>query len=61
MWDDVPDHFLVNVDENGNGPTEPENTVGYSCWCGRSTLYDDPYGPVDPECEGSQWGQSQNP
>jgi hypothetical protein len=34
MWD-LPDHLAMPVDERGDGPAEPEDTVRIVCSCGR--------------------------
>lgn len=36
---DLPEHFLIPVNKDGDGPAEEQDTVDYVCACG------------DPECE----------
>jgi hypothetical protein len=33
MWD-VPEHLLVPVTANGEGPAEGKEIAYYACWCG---------------------------
>lgn len=35
MWD-VPEHMLIPVDVDGNGPAEPPDAHHLACWCGDS-------------------------
>lgn len=34
---ELPEHLLIPVDADGNGPAEPENTAREACWCGDNT------------------------
>lgn len=31
---DMPEHLMMAVNENGQGPADPEETVAFVCWCG---------------------------
>lgn len=31
--EEVPEHVMIPVDINDEGPAEPENTVRWLCWC----------------------------
>lgn len=42
MWD-IPDHMLIDVNADGDGPAGPDETVGLTCWC-----VDGPYCRVCP-------------
>ena len=30
---DMPEHLMVPIDEDGNGPVGQSETWGYRCWC----------------------------
>jgi len=31
---DMPEHQMMPVDENGDGPVHDNDAVAYRCWCG---------------------------
>lgn len=50
MWD-IPEHCSMPVNEQGQGPVNPEEAVGVVCWCGAEgcTAYEDgPSRAVEP-------------
>jgi hypothetical protein len=30
---ETPEHFRIPVDKDDNGPSDPEDTVRWVCWC----------------------------
>jgi hypothetical protein len=41
---DLPDHLLIPVDGDGNGPVDEADAHHWACWCGR------------PDCGGNTEG-----
>lgn len=37
---DVPDHFPIDVNADGDGPARPDEAVATVCWCGRAGCED---------------------
>lgn len=33
----LPEHLLFPINANGDGPADPDEMVGYVCWCGDRT------------------------
>lgn len=31
---DVPEHLMIPVNKDGQGPADENETVGMACWCG---------------------------
>lgn len=31
----MPDHFPMPINKDGEGPAEPDETVGWECWCNK--------------------------
>lgn len=31
---DLPEHFPIEIDINGNGPADSDEAVATICWCG---------------------------
>lgn len=50
MWD-VPDHLLIPLNEQGEGPVYKDDFYYWGCWCGDidCTLFEnEPYQLTDP-------------
>lgn len=31
---ELPEHLMIAVNVNGDGPAEGDDVAGYACWCG---------------------------